>query len=154
MVSVFLWCAWLWDRASIDGQLFTFNNHRTFHIEAFVFIMLYCSKANSWSNLNIEKKITHLNMQHLKICHYLASFKYTQIIMTHLKKKISLCTRLDPLVQEQKPPWHTSTHNLWPPNLHHKFEKKTFTCTLRKWLPDFFSSIKKILELHSSSVCF
>jgi len=60
-------CAWLWNKANIDGQLFTFNSHKVSYAETFDATMLHCLESNSQSNINIEKKFNHLTYNIKKI---------------------------------------------------------------------------------------
>jgi hypothetical protein len=81
-----------WDK--FFWQLFTFNNHKTSHVETFVTTMLHWSKSNTPSNLNIEKIFSFLNIQHFKRFQ-INCYENTQIMIIISREKYSLCNQLD-----------------------------------------------------------
>jgi hypothetical protein len=56
-------------KKNINQQLFTFNKHKTSHVETFVTTILYSSKSKKSFKLKYWKKNYHLNIQPFKICH-------------------------------------------------------------------------------------
>lgn len=81
-------------------QLFTFNNHKTSHVETFVTTRLHWSKSNTQSNLNIEKRFSTLSIQCLK--KIINSYENTQIMIITSREKYSLCNQLDTLAPKTK----------------------------------------------------
>jgi hypothetical protein len=148
------WCAWLWDKASIKGQLFTFNSHKTSHVEPFVLHNDILIKIHF--PIKLEEGFTHLNMQTLKNL-LLASYEHTQMMIAPPKENILYVINWINL------PWKKNHFIIQAlticsqPTYITNLKRKNIGVHTGKWLswPFFVQySIKKILKLHSSSICF
>ncbi len=123
--------AWLWTKKNINQQFFTFNKHKTSYLETFVITILYCSKSNNQSNLNIEKKLPlkHTTLQNLSP----TSYEHTHIIIatsfSFVLKSLPSLGSINSLSTHpsspKKPLQHMSTHNICSqPTYLTKFEKE------------------------------